>query len=154
VFVLPGPDAGLPQETQACGYYAQAIEAVERESPGVSLPAVGAMLRHIADLLSPDSDCSPAGYLPDGSPVAEDIAGEAWRLRDVAATVTEIARAAEAEEAAADDEDDGERAAVTDAVAKAFRAAAAITLDGPFGCADPAELAEAADRDEEESSDG
>ncbi len=99
VFVLPGPGDGVPGETEACGYYARAIEALEREGPGVSLPAVGALLRHIADLLSPDSDCSPAGYLPDGSPVAGDIAGEAWRLRDAAATLTEIARAAEAEEA-------------------------------------------------------
>lgn len=53
VFVLPGQDTGIPQETQACGDYARAIEALEREGPGVSLPAVGALLRHIADLLSP-----------------------------------------------------------------------------------------------------
>jgi hypothetical protein len=155
VFVLPGPDAGIPQETQACGYYARAIEALEREGPGVSLPAVGALLRHIADLLSPDSDCSPAGYLTDQSPAAGYIAEEAWCLRDAAAALAEIGRAAEAEETAADDEGDGEQAAVTDAMTEAFRAAAAITPGGPFGGAgDPVELAEAADPDEEESSDG
>lgn len=154
VFVLPGPDAGMPKETQACGWYAWAIEALERESPGVSLPGVGALLRHIADLLAPDSDCSPAGCLPDESPAAGYMAEEAWRLRNAAAALAEIGRAAEAEETATDDEGDGEQAAVTDAMTEAFRAAAAITPGGPFGGADPAEMAEAADRDEEESSDG
>jgi len=157
VFVLPGPDDEVPGETEACGYYARAIEALEREGPGVSLPAVGALLRHIADLLGPGSDCSPAGYLPDASPVAGYIAEEAWRLRNAAAALTEIAPAAEQEEAAADDEDDREQAAptaVTDAMTEAFRAAAEITPGGPSGGADQAELAEAADRDEEQSGDG
>jgi hypothetical protein len=71
VFLLPGPDAPAPQETEASGYYARAIEALEHDRPGVSLAAMAALEHHLADLVGPGS-YSPAGYLPDDSPAAAD----------------------------------------------------------------------------------
>ena len=106
VWLLPGPDAPVPAKPQACGYYARAIEALEDDGPGVSLPAVSALLHHIAGLLSPAADYSPAAYLPDGSHLAGDILAEMRRLRQVADRLAEIAPAADAEEAADDDDYD------------------------------------------------
>jgi hypothetical protein len=103
-WLLAGPDAPVPAKTQACGYYARAIEALENDGPGVSLPAVSTLLRHIADLLAP-GDYSPAQYLPDPSPAAREITAQVQRLRHVALRLAEIAPAAEAEENGPPDDD-------------------------------------------------
>ena len=96
-WLLPGPDAPVPAKTQACGYYARAIEALKNDGPSVSLPAVSALLQHIADLLAP-GDYSPAQYLPDASPAGREITAQMQHLRHVALKLAEIAPAAEVEE--------------------------------------------------------
>jgi hypothetical protein len=101
-FLLPGPDAEAPQDTEASGYYARAVEALETaEGPGVSLTALAALVHHIAGLA--DGDDSPARYLPRGSPAAADIGALAAELRGVAVALAAVAPAAAAEEDAEPD---------------------------------------------------
>jgi hypothetical protein len=42
------PDAPVPAESRAYGYYDRMIEVLEREGPAGSLPAVAVVLEHIA----------------------------------------------------------------------------------------------------------
>lgn len=105
-WVLPGPDAPVPAESRAYGYYDRMIEALkrealEREGPVESLPAVAAALEHIAALLGDDTD-GPGAFLPFGSAVAAQITGQAQQLRDVATALAALVPLAAAEEAGED----------------------------------------------------
>ncbi len=105
-FLLRGPDAQAPEDTEASGYYGHAIEALEMDGPGVSLAAVAALIEHIVGLV--DGDNSPACYLPDESRVAGGIRAEARKLRLVAVRLAELGQAAAAEKDAADDNEAGQ----------------------------------------------
>jgi hypothetical protein len=65
-FLLPGEDAPAPVDTEASGYYGRAVEALERDEPGVSLAAVAALVHHIADITGAGS-YSPTCFLADDS---------------------------------------------------------------------------------------
>ena len=96
-WVLPSADAPVPAESRAYGYYDRMIEALDREGPAGSLPAVAAALEHIAALLDDDTD-GPGAFLSFGSAVAAQITGQAQQLRDAATALAALVPLAAAEE--------------------------------------------------------